>query len=283
MGILQPVFRPLFSPIMRRTFGDGASEGAPAPWTPASLFAASEQGAWYDPSDLSTMFQDLAGTVPAAVDSPVGKRLDKSGNGNHWTAQNTSARPILRLTGGLYSLQWDGVDDSGSTPSIDFTATDKMGVFVGVKSTSNASSIILELSANAASNNGAFAVWRSLATGGDYTPLLRGASGFAQRQSPNYPAVDTSVIAASLDIAGASVADEIKLRLNAADIMTGGASGATTGNLGSWPLYIGGQGASGSFFAGHTYGEIVVGKLATSPEIASTEAYLAAKTGVPLP
>ena len=39
MGILQPVFRPLFSPIMRRTFGDGASEGASAPWTPAALFA----------------------------------------------------------------------------------------------------------------------------------------------------------------------------------------------------------------------------------------------------
>ena len=48
-------------------------------FTPASLFAAGEQGAWYDPSDFSTMFQDSAGTTPVtAVEQPVGLLLDKS-------------------------------------------------------------------------------------------------------------------------------------------------------------------------------------------------------------
>ena len=43
------------------------------------LFAASEPGAWYDPSDMSTLFQDSAGTVPVtAVEQPVGLILDKS-------------------------------------------------------------------------------------------------------------------------------------------------------------------------------------------------------------
>ena len=52
---------------------------APAVWTPAALFAASEQGVWYDPSDFSTLFQDSAGTVPVTtVDQPVGLMLDKS-------------------------------------------------------------------------------------------------------------------------------------------------------------------------------------------------------------
>lgn len=81
MGILQPVFRPLFSPIMRRTFRDGASGGASAPSLTAqvqALFASGEQGAWYDPSDFSTMFQDSAGTTPVtAVEQPVGLMLDK--------------------------------------------------------------------------------------------------------------------------------------------------------------------------------------------------------------
>lgn len=37
--------------------------------------------------------------------------------GNHWTAPNNSSRPILRLTGGLYSLEWDGVDDQQLMPA----------------------------------------------------------------------------------------------------------------------------------------------------------------------
>lgn len=44
-----------------------------------SLFSAGEQGVWYDPSDLSTLFQDSAGTIPVtAVGQPVGLILDKS-------------------------------------------------------------------------------------------------------------------------------------------------------------------------------------------------------------
>lgn len=44
-----------------------------------SLFAAGEQGFWYDPSDFSTLFQGTAGTVPVtAVGQSVGLVLDKS-------------------------------------------------------------------------------------------------------------------------------------------------------------------------------------------------------------
>lgn len=43
------------------------------------LFANNEQGFAYDPNDLSTMFQDAAGTVPVtAVGQAVGLLLDKS-------------------------------------------------------------------------------------------------------------------------------------------------------------------------------------------------------------
>ena len=43
-------------------------------------FAKGEPGAWYDPSDLTTLFQDSAGTLPAALEYPVGLMLDKSKN-----------------------------------------------------------------------------------------------------------------------------------------------------------------------------------------------------------
>jgi hypothetical protein len=43
------------------------------------LFANSEPGVWFDPSDLTTLFTDAAGTTPVtAVEQPVGLMLDKS-------------------------------------------------------------------------------------------------------------------------------------------------------------------------------------------------------------
>jgi len=44
-----------------------------------SIFATGEQGFAYDPNDLSTLYQDAAGTIPVtAAEQPVGLMLDKS-------------------------------------------------------------------------------------------------------------------------------------------------------------------------------------------------------------
>ena len=75
--------------------GSTAGFGA-APFTPAELFYANEQGFWYDPSDFSAMFQDSAGTTPVtAVEQPVGLMLDKSGNNNHASQATPAYRPVL--------------------------------------------------------------------------------------------------------------------------------------------------------------------------------------------
>lgn len=48
-------------------------------FSPASLFLNNEQGVWYDPSDMTTMFQDSALTTPVTgVEQPVGFLMDKS-------------------------------------------------------------------------------------------------------------------------------------------------------------------------------------------------------------
>lgn len=89
-------------------------------WSPASLFSAGEQGAWYDPSDLSTLFQDAAGTTPVtATGQSVRLILDKSGKENHATAPSDAARPVLQQdANGKYYLAFDGVDDGLISPSI---------------------------------------------------------------------------------------------------------------------------------------------------------------------
>jgi hypothetical protein len=57
------------------------------------LFSSGEQGVWFDPSDLTTMFVDRAGTTPVTTPGQlVGYRADKSGRGNHAIAPNDPAR-----------------------------------------------------------------------------------------------------------------------------------------------------------------------------------------------
>ena len=48
-------------------------------FSPLALFAASETGVWYDPSDLTTLFQDTSGITPVtAAGQTVALMLDKS-------------------------------------------------------------------------------------------------------------------------------------------------------------------------------------------------------------
>lgn len=89
--MLYPVLQDPLHPIVSSLFDRprGASIGQ-------MLFGAGEQGGWYDVSDMSTLFQDAAGTTPVtAVEQPVGLMLDKSGRGNHATQATTTKRPVL--------------------------------------------------------------------------------------------------------------------------------------------------------------------------------------------
>lgn len=86
-----------------------------------------DNGAWFDPEDLSTMFQDAAGTTPVtALEQPVGRWLDKSGNGNHAIQSITASRPTLSARYNLLT-NTDNFDNAawlkmmggvGSTPSV---------------------------------------------------------------------------------------------------------------------------------------------------------------------
>lgn len=69
--------------------------------------------AWYDPSDLSSMFQDSAMTTPVTANNdPVGAIRDKSGNGNHLLQATAANRPLYKTSGGLSWLEFDGTNDS---------------------------------------------------------------------------------------------------------------------------------------------------------------------------
>jgi hypothetical protein len=201
-----------------------------------NILTSSGPGAWYDPSDLATLFQDSAGTTPVtAVEQPVGRILDKSGGGNHLIQPTATSRPTLKQDeNGLYHLHFDGVDDSlYSAASIDFTSTDKMTVFAGLHKASDATGCLLELSATASANTRTFNIFSSASAVGklrwlSYGTVLQTASDV----TVNAPA--TRVISAIGDISG----DRAVIRGNG--VQTGSsAADQGTGNYGNYPLYIG--------------------------------------------
>lgn len=248
------------------------------------LFANGEQGFFYDPNDLSTMYQDAAGTVPVtSVGQPVGLWLDKSGRNNHAYQTVSASRPILQrnATTGAYYLEFDGTDDFLRTDSIDFTTTDKVSLFAGVTKLADNTQIIAELSPSISANNGSF----YLVAGTDigvtgYTSAARGssvASASGTARIFTYPAPDVAVLSAKHDISG----DLSSMRRNGV-IGINGLVDKGTGNFGNYPLYIGRRGGTSLPFNGHIYGLIGIGRLTSDSETIALEKAIAKNTGVTL-
>ena len=79
-------------------------------FSPAVLFANNEPGVWYDPSDLSTLFQDTTGTTPVTTaGQTVALMLDKS--------KGLTLGPEL-VTNGAFDTDTDGWTPTNATLSI---------------------------------------------------------------------------------------------------------------------------------------------------------------------
>jgi len=375
--------------------------GSSSAWSPLTLFAASEVGVWYDPSDFSTMYQDSAGTTPVtAVGQPVGLILDKSKElvlgsealtnpgfdtdtgwtkgtgwtisggvatqagagalsqlsivtagkwyrvsveftsvtasgevsfqfnavnqpqfvvsapttvtqilyasasgsfgmvhrgsatwrgsidnfsvkelaGNHAYQATAASRPILRHDGTNYYLEFDGVDDSLATAAINFTATDAVGVFAGIRKASDAArGTIVELTASAAANNGSFHLAAPNAASATIAWESKGTVLADAVAASGVAAPLTAVLTGTSDISG----DTAILRVNGAQA-DADAGDQGTGNFSNAAMYIGRRGGSSLPFNGRIHSLVVLGRTATAGEITSAESYVAGKTGVTL-
>lgn len=68
----------------------------------------------FDPSQSGSAFQERTGasaTTPSADGDAVGTFKNFGTKGNHLTAAADNQRPIMRASGSLRYLEWDGVDD----------------------------------------------------------------------------------------------------------------------------------------------------------------------------
>jgi hypothetical protein len=183
-------------------------------------------------------------------------------------------------------LFFDGVNDSMSTSSINFTATNKMNVFVGArKLVDTGFQSIVELSPTADTNAGSFCVGSSTLNGDvsrrTWASVLAGTSAGILGGAFVYAAPLTGVLAALYDIAQSTSDTENILRVNGVQ-QTLALSPGTAGtlNFNAYPLFIGARNGAGNFFNGNIYSIIVRGALSSSILTSATEGWVASKTGV---
>lgn len=199
---------------------------------------------------------------------------------------NPTASPIT-LTGvsvreiqGYYTdrnyLEYDGVDDFLQTNSVDFTGTDKVSLFAGVRKLSDAAiGTVLELSASSSANTNTFAMFAPISTSGNFAVR----SGGTVNQQVLTPGVYQAPISAVLTAKGDIIADTLSLAVNGVVVASGNADQGA-GNYGNYPLYFGRRAGTSLPLNGYEYSIICVGRLTSELETRSIERILARRTGV---
>jgi hypothetical protein len=235
---------------------------------------------------LTLFFLDNAGNVTYTGDGVSGMYF--------WGADLRPASQATGLIGPTYQrvvdaatydavgflpyLQFDGLSWSMSTGSIDFTATDKMTVWAGVRKLSDATEgCLYELSSNFGANNGSFTQFArgSVYPAGFDTPYR----GTSSNTVPGFSAAapTTRVNTTLYNIAAPSAV----VRSNGAQVYSDTTS-VGTGNFGNYPLFIGARNNASFFFNGWLTSLIVRGAQSTQGQIEATESWVAGKTGVSL-
>jgi len=241
-------------------------------WTPASLFSTGAQGAWLDPSDFSTLFQDVAGTVPVVADGdPVALMLDKSGNGNHAAQSVAAARPTWHTDGGGRPyIDFDGVDDILEAPfAVNHTfSTLSMG-YQGTISGQNGGII--------------FGVGIG-STGRDYIYTSFGNTR-AYRQ-PQTTGVISSYLA-KMEVLQVSTlrvgpgVDYFLARANGVDVAWNGTGAAEMALTGA-KIHLGARYPGSGHTPARFWGAFYITRALTDVELSQLEAFLANKSGVTL-
>ncbi|HET7369400.1 MAG TPA: hypothetical protein VFK45_01020, partial [Gammaproteobacteria bacterium] len=247
-----------------------------APWTPASLFVGGTGGAWFDPADFSTLFQDTAGTTPVtAAGQSVARMLDKSGNGHHATQATPANCPTIQQDGsGNWYLSFNGSQylDCGTG----FNA-DQFSCGVAYQWTGSGSQRLLD--ARGTGSVGAVKGWYLKTTDPS------GNDGFVVDDGTQYITSNHTTSTGTNHVFYGDFITPSALRYE----LEGGAGlttvgGSTLGSTTSTQTSRIGAASNNATqtLTGRVYGIIVVKKAPSTTEIANMRAWCASKSGVTL-
>lgn len=249
----------------------------------SQLFANNEQGFAFDFNDLSTMFQDAAGTIPVTgVGQPVGRVLDKSGRGNHAIQSTSAKRPILQknATTSAYYLAFDGVDDCLVTNTINFVNSNDFTLFLPHTKLldSHEQCLFMIGSANDRFYESSLAAWVGGGDGKESYSSRHTLSSYnilLKTDNPLFNAPVDTVLTLKHDSTNKVHAFTLNRRFTK-QINIGNSSPL------NYQLCIGSQLHNDYPFNGNIYSVIGIARLATSTEIANTENAIAKTVGVTL-
>lgn len=152
----------IINPGMRRS---GARR-----FSPLALFAASETGVWYDPSDLTTLFQDTAGITPVtAAGQTVALMLDKSR-----VPAPEARRNLLFLSQSIQTSPWIGNFVTGASSTE--LSPDGVTFAAAITGSGDTGTRWSQSYASAPIATYTFSVWLRAATNFDTEILLMGQS-----------------------------------------------------------------------------------------------------------
>lgn len=182
-------------------------------------------------------------------------------------------------TGFPVYLKANGSNQSMATNSINFTATNKMTVWQGVRKLNDASgAILVELSANIASNNGSFYI-SAPENSTNYGFRVRGLTGPGGYDPSTFTAPITNVVAVSFDTTAATTPTAVIPRLNGVVNQTGLANVPPGGgNFGNYPAYFYARAGTSVYFTGNDYASIARGAASTTTQITDGETWVNSKT-----
>jgi hypothetical protein len=172
-----------------------------------------------------------------------------------------------------YGLQYDGVDDFLQTASVDFTATDKMAVVMGVRKLSDgARAVVVELGTAAAA--GIFRLEAPNSAAGNNYNFASGGSTLVAIAVGVFTSPITNVVTCLGNIAG----DSASVRVNG--VLAGTEPGDQgTGNYSNNILYFGRRGGTTLPYNGLDFGGVCVGKTLTATQLANIERWVNQRTG----
>ena len=243
------------------------------------------------PVSGATLWLDAADTTTISLNgSGVSQWNDKSGNAFAFTQGTLANMPQsgTQTINGKNVLDFDGSNDfltfTGAASTFNYlhNSTGYTGFFAGQYQTPTVVNIYYNTNQSLLANigaslydNGAGVVAHDVSNGvgGAANATSRGAAGSTITNGANFYA---SVV---IDNTTATAADRVKIRINGgAESKTNTVTNAASGSDASFALTLG---TDGTIYTNMYYGEIIFysGQL-SDPDVASVNAYLAAKWGI---
>lgn len=235
-----------------------------------------------DASDLSTLFQNIAGSTAVTTDGqPVGKWNDKSGNGFHLTAvADDTTRPTYKTSAGKHWVLFDGVNDF-------LRILNSLGTYAA-----GAATIGLAMRSTSPTTADALVSWGNTGNSNNvYNPVMTEAGTASRLSARASTSTGTSIIANTSDLASGAFDGNAKTVIvtDSGSVITGyldnviGAegpfaytrSGTVTHNIMGIGAFA--RGTPTSFFQAEVYALVIFNRVLDSTERAALHAFLEGK------